>query len=156
MKKFIFFILFQTLLFSKVNLKFGIKSSIVYENGEAYPLIGISLGYYPFSYFFIEGNGEYIMKSSYKEFAFPLTFNFIYKRKYFSPYIGLGLAYHFYSYDSYSDNSLGYRFKGGTSFFDKSGATIYFEAIYDVPDFSKGRGRWQFTGRIDKDFNFEF
>lgn len=156
MKKFIIFILFQTILFSKVNLKFGIKSSIVYEDGKAYPLIGISLGYYPVSYFFIEASGEYIMESSYKEFVFPLTFNFIYKSKYFSPYAGFGIAYHFYSYDSNSDNSLGYRFKGGTSILDKGGATLYFEAVYDVPDFGKTKGRWYFTGRVDKNFNFEF
>jgi len=156
MKRLFILIFLPSLLLSKKSVKVGVNTSFIYENGETYPVVGINIGYYPFSFFFVEANGEYIMKNSYKELVFPLTANFIYNKKFFSPYAGLGIAYHYYSYESYSDNSLGYRLKAGFKMFDKKGTSIYFEASYDVPDFKKGGGRWYLTGKADKNFNFEF
>ncbi len=156
MKRLFILLFVPFILFSKQNIKVGVSTSFIYENGEAYPVFGVNIGYYPVSFFFVEASGEYIMKNSYKEFAFPVTANFIYNMRFFSPYAGFGVAYHYYSYDSYSDNSLGYRLKLGFKIADRSGASVYFETSYDVPDFREGGGRWYFTGRADKSFNFEF
>ncbi len=156
MKKILILVFVPIFLFSKHNLKVGINTSLIYEGGETYPVIGINIGYYPFSFFFVEASGEYIMKDSYKEFTFPLTANFIYNKKFFSPYAGLGISSHFYQYDNNWNNSIGYRLKMGFKVADRAGTSLYFEASYDVPDFKSSKGRWYFTGRADKNFKFEF
>ncbi|MEN3046660.1 MAG: hypothetical protein ABDH49_06745 [Candidatus Hydrothermales bacterium] len=156
MKKFFCFLLIYGLLFSKSKFKFGVNTSLLYENGKAYPVIGITTSYTPYRFLTIEGNGEYVIKENQSDFAFPLTLNLVYPKKYFTPYIGSGLCYNHYRSSAFSSSSLGYRFKGGVKFLDKRGASMYFESSYDVPDLFKGKGRWYFTGKIDKDFELEF
>ncbi len=53
MKKILILVFVPIFLFSKHNLKVGINTSLIYEGGETYPVIGINIGYYPFSFFFV-------------------------------------------------------------------------------------------------------
>ncbi|MEN3044749.1 MAG: hypothetical protein ABDH37_06010 [Candidatus Hydrothermales bacterium] len=156
MKKLFYFLLIYGILFSRSKFKFGVNTSLLYEDGKAYPVIGVTGSYSPYRFLTIEGKGEYIMKDYQKEFAFPLTLDFMYPQKYFSPYVGLGLCYNYYQSSISKSSSLGYRFKGGIKFFDKKDASMYFETSYDVPDLFKGKGRWYFTGKVDKNFELEF
>ncbi|HOP32081.1 MAG TPA: hypothetical protein PKU94_01705 [Candidatus Hydrothermia bacterium] len=136
--------------------RIGGTSSLLLENGNAYPVIGITAGFYPTNFFFIEGAGEYIFKSDYNELNIPITANLTYKSKYISPYAGAGVVYHLYDYSNYNEYSFGGRIKAGVTLFDTKGASGSFETTYDVPDFQGSKGRWYFTGRLDRSFNITF
>ncbi len=136
--------------------KLGANSSMIIENGNAYPVIGITAGFYPVPFFFVEGSGEYIMKQDAQELSLPLTINFAYPSRYFRPYAGIGASYHFLNYPDQRSQTLGGRLKAGVTLFDTKNASGAFEITYEVPDIKTSKGRWYFTGRIDKGFNLAF
>jgi opacity protein-like surface antigen len=136
--------------------RIGANTSVLFENGNAYPVIGITAGFYPVNFFFMEGSGEYVFRNDYKEFALPVTANLAYKTRYFQPYAGAGIAYHLYDYSDHDEHSFGARVKTGVTLFDTKGASGSFEVTYDVPDLKGSKGRWYFTGRLDKSFNLQF
>ncbi len=129
---------------------------MIVENGNIYPVFGLTAGFYPIPYFFIEGSGEYIVKSHAQELVVPVTLNATLPTEYVQPYLGAGLSYRLFQTESSRTQSLGARAKIGIKLFDTRGATGGFELTYDVPDLMGSRGRWQFTGRIDKNFNLAF
>lgn len=97
-----------------------------------------------------------MFRNDYKEINAPLTVNFIYPTKYFSPYAGLGVVYHTYLYSDHSDYSLGGRLKFGSNIFNARGSAGSIEISYDMPDFRGSRGRWYITGRFDQNFEIGF
>jgi len=137
-------------------IKIGGNSSLLVENGNAYPVVGISVGIYPVKFFSIEGSGEYVFKSDYKEVNLPLSCNFYAPMKVFTPYAGLGMVYNTKICDNYSKSSLGGRAKLGAKIIDSKGTTASIEANYDLPDWRGARGRWIITGRIDQNFEIAF
>ncbi|MEO0251628.1 MAG: hypothetical protein ABIM44_05225, partial [candidate division WOR-3 bacterium] len=136
--------------------KFGINSSVVIENSNVYPVLGVTGGVYPSRFFFIEGSGEYIFRSEYKEVNLPLTVNFTYPTRYFSPYAGLGIVYHSYIYPEDYDYSFGGRLKLGSKVIDSKGSSGSIELSYDLPDFKGSKGRWYFTARFDQSLEVRF
>ena len=153
-----------TILLMVVNLysgsgslfKLGANSSLMIENGNAYPVIGLTAGFYPVSFFFVEGSGEYIFKQDVQEISLPLTINFAYPYQYLRPYAGVGVSYHLSNYPDHTIQTLGGRLRAGLTLFDTRNASSAFEITYEVPDIKTSKGRWYFTGRIDKGFNLTF
>ncbi|MGB9824439.1 MAG: hypothetical protein ACPLN0_05980 [Candidatus Hydrothermia bacterium] len=138
------------------KFRFGANSSLIFENGNAYPVIGFTAGYYPVKFLSLEGSGEYVFRNDYKEINAPLTVNFIYPTKYFSPYAGLGVVYHTHLYSDHNDYSFGGRLKFGSNVFNARGSAGSLEISYDLPDFRGSRGRWYITGRFDQNFEIGF
>lgn len=136
--------------------RIGANSSVIIENGNAYPVIGLTAGFYPVSFFFVETSGEYTFKEDMREISLPLTINFAYPSQLFRPYVGAGVSYHLLNYPDHTTQTLGGRLKAGLTLFDKRNATGAFEITYEVPDINTSKGRWYFTGRIDKGFNLTF
>lgn len=142
---------------SKGNIfKFGINSSVIVENESVYPMLGFTGGVYPTKFFFIEGSGEYIFRSEYKEINLPLIANFTYPTRYFSPYAGLGVVYHSYIYPEDYNYSFGGRLKLGSKVIDSKGSSGSIEVSYDLPDFKGSKGRWYFTARFDQSLQIGF
>lgn len=151
-------IIVSTLSAKKFSPKFrlGGNSSMIVENGNIYPVFGLTAGFYPIPYFFVEGTGEYIVKSNASELVVPVTLNATLPTRYVQPYLGAGLSYRRLQTETSIFQSVGARTKIGLTLFDTKGASGAFELTYDVPDVMGSRGRWQFTGRIDKNFNLAF